>query len=342
MSKLSRLATLAERARLWGPLRAVRARLPFRWLTILTYHRVHPATVPYPFDRGVLDAAPEAFDRQMAVVARECSPISLGELRGFFSGQRLPPRPVLVTFDDGYRDNFDIALPILRRHGIPAVFFVATDYVAHRRLFWWDKINYLLTMTSRTRLRLTYPVRLQFDLPAQRGEAIRILLRLIKSQYGLDLERLLDELTRSCDLDWSDGLERKLADQLLVSWPELRALRQAGMEVQCHTATHRPLETISAEQLGADLELGRRQLEQQLDATVDALALPVGGPAGALESVRRAIAHAGFRFGFTNRTGVVPLASPDALHLQRIAADCDWSLPHFRAVVHLPLPARST
>ena len=341
MSKIDRLANAADRMGVWGPWRALRSRLPLQWLTILTYHRVHPCVHDYLFDCGVIDVAPAAFEQQMALIAAECTPVGLPALRAFLAGEQLPPNPVLVTFDDGYRDNYTTALPILRRHGIPAIFFVATDYIDARRLFWWDKLNYLLKTTPRPHLTLEYPVRLDFELPAQREEAIRSLLRLIKTQYRLDVPRLLDELTLASGLDWDEARERRLADDLLMTWDDLRSLQAAGMEVQCHTATHRPLHTLVTSELVADLALGRRQLQQQLGHAPDALALPVGSPIQGLPSVRRAIERAGFRFAFTNRTGVVPLGSANPLHLQRIAIDCDWSMAHYRAVVHLPLPARS-
>ena len=77
VSKLDSLAALVERLGTWRPWRAIRAALPLRWLTILTYHRVHPPVADYAFDRGVLDSTPTQFERQMRLLGKDCSPISL-------------------------------------------------------------------------------------------------------------------------------------------------------------------------------------------------------------------------------------------------------------------------
>src|SRR5262249_40344098 len=80
-----------------------------------------------------------AFDEHCRVLATACHPIGLDDWRDARAGKRpLPSRPVLVTFDDGYRSVFELARPILQRHGIPAVVFVCTDPVRDQQLFWFD------------------------------------------------------------------------------------------------------------------------------------------------------------------------------------------------------------
>src|SRR6185503_908302 len=94
-------AILALRRRTWSP-----------WLTVLTYHRIQPAA-DHPFDRDVIDASPEEFDRQLAMFGRYFTFVDIASVRAFVRGEKLPPNPLLVTFDDGYRDNLEVAVPIL-------------------------------------------------------------------------------------------------------------------------------------------------------------------------------------------------------------------------------------
>jgi peptidoglycan/xylan/chitin deacetylase (PgdA/CDA1 family) len=91
---------------------------------VLGYHRVHDGP-----DDGVR-VTPRDLDAQIAALRRDHQIVTLGELADALAGRgALPPRPAAITFDDGYRDNFDCALPVLDRHGFPATFFVATGFI---------------------------------------------------------------------------------------------------------------------------------------------------------------------------------------------------------------------
>src|SRR5205823_4216437 len=120
------------------------------------YHRIEGA-LHSRFDDGVIDARPEVFDRQMALVKRHLNVVGIDELCEFAGGGALPTNPVCVTFDDGYRDNYEQALPILKRQGIKAIFFVAVNPIVERRLFWWDRVAYLIKSSAKQELDLPYP-----------------------------------------------------------------------------------------------------------------------------------------------------------------------------------------
>src|SRR5262249_25015008 len=155
----------------------------------------------------------------------------------------------LVTFDDGYRDNREMALPILMRHGVRATFFIATRYVTERRMFWWDRINYILRRSDRKAIAVDYPKRIALSLEGGPEAAARTVLRIVKDTYGLDLDRLLDELAAGAGVEWSRDLETRLANELLMTWDDIRALRQSGQDVQSHTRSHRVLQTLPADEL---------------------------------------------------------------------------------------------
>src|SRR3954465_11027746 len=155
---------MRERVAEWlhktGALRAVmelRRHTPVPMLSIVTYHHVadhHPA---YPYDPDVADASPAQFPRQMETLARSGSPVGIDDLVAALAGAPLPKTPVMVTFDDGYRSCHDVALPILRAVGMRATFFVPTTYINDRRLFWWERIAYVLSQGRKQAVTLTYP-----------------------------------------------------------------------------------------------------------------------------------------------------------------------------------------
>src|SRR5262245_59193345 len=188
--KRLRLAGVLDRLGLLRVLLEARARaiLPGRRLAILAFHRVaRPGAAG--LDPDVADTTPEAFERQVEIVKQFFTLIDTRDLAAFREGEKLPDNPAMITFDDGYRDNHDEALPILMRLDAKAVFFVASSFVAERRLYWWERLSHIVARSTRRRARLTYPETM--ELPLESAEAReasrRRLLRLVKNTVGLDL-----------------------------------------------------------------------------------------------------------------------------------------------------------
>jgi len=309
------------------------------WVTVLTYHRVAEPNSPTLFDDGVIDVRPHQLDRQLAFVKRWFSPVGIDVLLSHVrTGSALPRNCLLVTFDDGYRDNFDTALPILLRHGIPATFFVATDYVDRRVPFWWDVVTRVLKMTTRERVVLEYPEHAEWPMRGQpaRAAAIRRALRIVKDVPRLDLDRFLGELQRAAGVGIDPGEARWLADATVMTWDHVRALRAAGMDVQSHTRTHRVLQTLDPATLADELYGSRRTLEDVLGEPVRAISYPVGKSLREAHDVRAAVRAAGYELGFSNGTGIDSVRRLDPLDVKRLSMDVSLGEPFFRAVLALP------
>lgn len=335
------LANVSERLGATEVLLRLRRRFRSPWLPVLASHRVRelPRGSTYPFDDEVVDTSPATFEQRIATIARYFDPIGIDELAKFLDGGALPDNPVLVTFDDGYRDNRDIALPILQRHGVKAVFFIATSYLSARRTFWWDRVSYLVKASRRDDLVLAYPAPARFELrtPAERKAATRALLRLVKTRFALDLERFLSELATAAGVEWNDQLDRRFAEEHLMTWDDVRALRAAGMDVEAHTRTHRVLETLPEERLAYELQGSKADLEREIGGRVRAISYPVGRPIPDGHVIRRALRDAGYEVGFSYDTGTQPLSrAVDRYDVRRIGLDENTPLSLFRAMMAMP------
>lgn len=310
-------------------------RLPF--LPVLTYHRVSQRAGGEPYDPEVIDATPQQFDAQMALLARYFNVIGIDELAEHaLHGQSLPKNPCLITFDDGYKDCIKIALPILRRHGLKAVFFIATDYVSERRAYWWDRVHYLVVRSARDSIDLDYPRPLSLDLARDREKSLWKLLRTIKDVRGLDVDRFLAELAAATAVPWSEKVERGIADELVMTWDEVRALRDAGMDIQSHTRTHRVLQTLDDGALARELAGSRAILEEKIDRAVRAIAYPVGKSIADDARLIGAVRAAGYELGFSNVTGMARLHSLERFDISRLAMDRTLSPHLFRSTMALP------
>lgn len=332
------LATALDRMRVPQLLLSLRSSCS-PWLTVLTYHRVAEPEAAGDLDAGVIDVTPQQLDRQLRYLRRWLDVVSLEDVLAWRRGSRaLPRNPVLVTFDDGYRDNHDVALPILRRHGVRATFFVAVDYVRERRLYWWDRVALLVNRSARARLQLDYPEPL--DLPLRdaraRAVAVRRVQRIVKDRRGLDLPCLLAELERAAGVTVDREEERRLAEQTVMTWDHVLALRDAGMDVQSHTRSHRVLQTLDDEDLTRELRGSREELECVLGRPVLAVSYPVGKPLGNDERIKRAVRDCGYELGFSNGTGSNRLESFDPFDARRISLEVSLGDGMFRTMLALP------
>lgn len=307
-----------------------------RWLPILAYHRIHPDAESELWDRGVIDATPDDFEWQMATLARYFTPILASELAQYLrTGTPLPHNPALVTFDDGYRACATYALPILRAHGVRATFFISTSHVAERRVFWWDRISHLVRTSRMTTLRLRYPDALSVELGGDREPAVRQVSRVVKKAYDLDVERFLSELAIAAEVSWDPAFERGLADELLMTWDDVRSLASAGMEIGSHTRTHRVLQNIRPEELESELFGSKEDLERELGERVRSISYPVGGPISSSSEIVDAVERAGYEIGFS--TGIS--RHPPRFHrfdIGRTMLDRDLGRAGFRALLTHP------
>ena len=339
MSKRQRVASLLHQTGLLRAARALRSSTSARWLTVLTYHRFPDPNGEDAFDDGVVDVTPEAFDRQVSCLKKHFTLVGIDELCAFAAGKTIPPNSVAITFDDGYLDNYVQALPILKRHDAKAIFFLSTAYIAERRMYWWDRVAYIVKHSMLDRVDLEYPFRIQIPL-ANRKLAVDRILRIVKTHQPLDLERFLEVLAKAARVTWSRQMERAFAERLLLTWDHVRELRKAGMDIQSHTRTHRVLQTLLPVELREELAGSRADLERELGETPRALAYPVGHPVLGTSPIRAALETAGYELGFSNGTGANLLnGQVDRFNICRQNVGLSVSEDYLLAILMMPLLA---
>ena len=258
-----------------------------RWVTrnhprILMYHR---------FSSGPLAGfvSEDVFDEQMSHVARHFHAVTLGALLELFrASQTPPPNTVVITVDDGYRDFFEIAFPILQRHQVPATLFATTGFVDCALWLWPDKVRWALDHAGKMpeHARIAGMV-----IPLSTGDPwasiIDRLLELPDDQKHREVDQLAAALGVTLPGSAPAGYEA-------VTWDQLRALQEAGIEIGGHTHTHPSLTKVAPGRLHAEID----HCKQRLDAELGERARPFCYPNGQLEDysepVRNAVEHAGF------------------------------------------------
>jgi peptidoglycan/xylan/chitin deacetylase (PgdA/CDA1 family) len=279
-----------------------------RILRVLTYHRIAEPGDP-AFHPGVHSATPEGFARQMAGLARRFRPISLAEaLDAVRSRGALPPRALLVTFDDAYRDFAEHAWPVLRELGVPPVVFVPTAFPGEPgRAFWWDRLHRALLSTRRQAPLASRAGELRLATPADRERSFARARDLVKALPHRDAMSLVEEVC--------GALEPAPAHGSVLGWDALRALAREGVALCAHTRTHPLLDRIDATQVRAEVAGALDDLRREIGEALPVLAYPDGryGP-----ETLAAVREVGVELAFTTRRGINDLRTLDPLQLRRV------------------------
>jgi len=268
-----------------------------RRFTVLAYHRVADPHAP-GFDtyRRNVSATPEEFARQMDYVAEHFHPVSLGQVAAALDGgPRLPRRPLLVTFDDGYRDNLVAALPVLQERGIPMTVFLATDFIGADGAFPWDLAAWCFENTFRRAADLPVVGERSWSTAEERERVLASWLEALKRLPDAVREEAVAALPEALGVSVPPGAFRGLC----LSWDEVRAMADAGVGVGAHTERHPILTRIPAARARREVVGSRRRLEDELGTRIEAFAYPNGCRDDVDEAAVRLLDEAGYRLGFT-------------------------------------------
>jgi peptidoglycan/xylan/chitin deacetylase (PgdA/CDA1 family) len=317
---------------------------------ILVYHRV----AEIESDPWGLAVAPVRFAEQMEVLRREFRPVALRRLLELLDTGNPPSRTVAVTFDDGYADNLERALPALELAEVPATVFFASGYVGGSREFWWDELERILLgpgplpsvleLGPDARWRLDDPPlddsekvverkqqthrvwRAWEEPPTRRHSLYRDLWKrwhgLPEKERSRESERLREWAGRRPDVRpshraLSEGEARQLAASELI-------------DVGAHTVSHPVLSTLPADSQRREIFDSAAHLSALLDRPVRTFAYPFGTPADYDSATVALVRGAGYAGACSNFPGLAR-AETDRFQLPRVPApDCDGDELAFR------------
>jgi peptidoglycan/xylan/chitin deacetylase (PgdA/CDA1 family) len=314
---------------LWSGTRFLLGQLPPRdSLLVLNYHRIGNPDADL-FDPGVFSATAEQFDDQIAYLKRNVSLVSLEEALAFIGGEppgNSPRCRVLITFDDGYLDNYEVAFPILCSHGVQGAFFLVTDFVGSCSVPWWDHIAHLIKTARKQRFSLHYPTDLFVNLVEDgTTKSLKKILNLFASPENADPDRFIQELQHEAQGDPSPSTQRRFLD-----WCEARTMITGGMAIGSHTRSHMVLSKLSLDQQRHELVQSRVQLRERLGVEIDALAYPVGDSSSFSVQTQRLAKEAGYRAAFSFYDGTNLPGRIRPFDVKRVSVD-NHSRTRFRA-----------
>jgi len=243
-------------------LRITGAFAPFRWAhrgraLIITYHR-------FSEREGGARISARAFAEQAQYLATHYTLVPLSQLADCLRRREIPPGLAAITIDDGYRDAYEIAFPILRRHCASATVFVVTEFVNGTTWLWTDKPRYLTALAAPQAFEIgigDHKLRLELNGGASRAVAAGLINAALKPLSEEARDALIERLAFKLRVKLP---ERPPAEYCAINWGQAREMADAGVEIGSHTLTHPLLTALGDQRLREELGRSRDRIQTAL------------------------------------------------------------------------------
>lgn len=317
-----------------------RGRIP---IVVLAYHRITPHEQEHsrinPFDSDLISATTEDFEWQMRYLRDHFQVVPLTRLVSHLSGRDRIDRPtVIITFDDGFRDNYTYAYPILKELGIPATIFLSTEMVDSREAIWFQMVSFLIMKSAPQSIQVEgIPERLpRSDDPQIRRSDARMLQKHLKSLPHRKFQSTLTDLKTYMKIDNAHSDLDDLDDAVAITWEQAREMQENGIQFGSHTVTHGILSRMDQVEQQRELIQSKRRIEEALGKPVQAIAYPVGRFSSINDDVLYETSCAGYRLGACYESGVNWATQLSPLCLLRQNVELSTTRSRFKAMVGLP------
>lgn len=265
---------------------------------ILTYHRITNNKSHLSGPNQSLFISKKSFELQIKHLVRKYKIVSLDQLVKNINNRQ----PVIaITFDDGFKDIFLNAYPILQKYRVPATIFLTTDYINQKKVYWWDKIALILTKKGLKKVKVrNIPRKISKQIieissiidVKKKNLTIKKFINALKKFNPEDRENLIKDLSKQLGISKSDFLK----DNAMLNWAEARSMQESGLiSFGSHTKTHRILTLLDRVQQKKELLDSKKIIEEQLKSKIFFIAYPNGDNNKQINKIAK---EAGYTAGF--------------------------------------------
>ena len=270
--------------------------------------------------------APSDFRRQCEHIRRYYNPVSMRQIgEALRDGVSLPANAVALTVDDGYRDFYLNAYPVLREFGIPATVFLVSEFLDGKLWLWWNQVTWAFENTRARQVNLqtsTLQYRAEWDNESARQTACAGTIEKLKRATNQDRLAAMQQLFEQLSVTLPEQPPEKWQP---LTWDEVRLMSVNGVEFGAHTRTHPILSSVTdPAQLTDEIIGSRTRIAQELGSTVEHFCYPngkgedIGGEAVSI------VRNAGFLTAVTTEPGRNGRPVPDPMQLKRLGVEPDF------------------
>jgi peptidoglycan/xylan/chitin deacetylase (PgdA/CDA1 family) len=302
-------------------------------LSILGYHRVFDYSYKnYPFYRSIISTNAEMFEQQMRFVKKNFNVINFQILQQIIdAGEKIPRGTLIITFDDGYADNYEIVFPILKKYDLTATIFTLTSSIMDGEPFWFELTKYFFdTCSPGVYTFKDETLRLEIT-EASRESARKEFWIYIRTIENARRENIVNKIKNGINSSLS-AADLELIKPL--TWQRIREMSEEGIEFGSHTISHPYLINLTADELIRELTVSKKLIEENINKAVISIAYPFGAHN---EWVEEQVKKCGYRFGISYRNDVIKkLNYQDTFKLPRVHVDNEFDYFFFKARLLLP------
>jgi peptidoglycan/xylan/chitin deacetylase (PgdA/CDA1 family) len=282
---------------------------------IMMYHRIDDAESPL-FEPAV---HPLNFEKQIRYFRKHFVIISLENLANLDAQKYGNKDIVIITFDDGYRDNYLHAFPILKKYGIPATIFLVSGLINTKKLLWYDRLSWILQnsislheITVHKKIDLADYIDskltgINLSKISNRKLTIRKFVEALKKAKFEDRDQFIDNFAYNFGLQ-NDGNKFRA----MLNWNEVREMEKAGICFGAHTVTHPVLSQLDNDKAEEEIVISKQIIENKLQKPVSTFAYPYGKYEDFISHNIDMIKSAGYAFACTTNRGMesMPIKEP--------------------------------
>lgn len=300
-------------------------------LLVLNYHRIGTPG-DSPWDHDLWSCTQEEFDWQVRYLKSHFDIISPSDLDQVSLDSR--DRFVMITFDDGYRDNYEMGFKVLKSHGVPATFFLATGFLDQPHLSWWDETAWIVKSTKKQTLSLPKWLKQEITLdPVNPHPAIRQLLKTYKSLNSDLATAYLTDIRTELEVGETP---HHMAHDMWMTWDMAREMQVGGMNFGSHTVSHPIMSRIPLERQRWEVAESRRRIGQELGTEPVIFSYPVGGQTTCTDETITCLQELGVKWAFRFGVPFRPDAHRDHYQVPRLPVERTMRRSEFKAITTLP------
>jgi peptidoglycan/xylan/chitin deacetylase (PgdA/CDA1 family) len=281
----------------------------------LAYHRVHPISKKenYFHPNLSLVVTPESFEEQIAYISQNYNCLDIYKAIDLLNNGKLPDNSVIVTFDDGYRDNLEFAFPILKKYSVPAELYITTGFPDGSCVLWWYEIERMLREVNQ--LRFSWKNRFyswNFHNIESKYKAYREIRLLFVTSTLQEQQSLLEILRLGCNN------AHFTFEKVGMSWDDIVMLdREPIVTIGSHTISHPSLTQLTDEEVYYEMKGSKIRLEEKLKHPVETFSYPFGSPIEVERRVSIIAKEIGYKCAVTSKYG----------HIQKEHKNHPYSIP---------------
>jgi len=262
--------------------------------TILTYHSISAGN----YGDSFLSISPANFEKQIRYLTKRYKVVPLEKLIRYMRFQHpVPDDYIAITFDDGYRDNYLNAYPVLKKYKAPATIFLATGFIGTDKLFWWDRVAGIARIMAQKNPSIKFPediyprkikdalLKISSGYISSHSKASSLLSVLLKEISEDNKNLILDDLEKQLSPLPEDSRDRPYP----LTWDEVKEMSGNGIEFGSHTVTHPILTKIENDRAGHEISHSKEEIEKIIGKKVLHFSYPNGEKSDFNENIKQFI-----------------------------------------------------